>query len=125
MFAALAVGTFGLYRPRLRDLPLTALTVFAVALVIFGVNLLLRRTGLHPKANYFYSVENGGEPAAGAVLPLDPAAVPLSAAQHRDPHGLRRTGHVLLRPRRAARREPRRCRKQGRIKTRAVLCVLR
>ncbi len=62
MFAALAVGTFGLYRPRLRDLPLTALTVFAVALVIFGVNLLLRRTGLHPKANYFYSVETEGNP---------------------------------------------------------------
>lgn len=36
------------------------LTVLLVALAVFCVNLLLRATGLHPKANYFYSVETEG-----------------------------------------------------------------
>ena len=58
----LAVVTFGLYRPRFRDLPKTLLAVMVIALVIFGVNMLLRVTGLHPKANYFYSVETEGNP---------------------------------------------------------------
>ena len=62
LFAALAVGTFGLYRPRMRDLPLTAATLFLIALLVFGFNLLLRRTGLHPGANYFFSVETEGNP---------------------------------------------------------------
>lgn len=56
----LAIAVFGLYRPQLRDLPLTAVTIFCIALIIFGVNLLLRATGLHPKANYFFSVETEG-----------------------------------------------------------------
>ena len=57
---ALAIVTFGLYRPRFRDLPQTGLTVFAVALAVFGVNVALRWTGLHPRANYFFSVETEG-----------------------------------------------------------------
>ena len=73
MFAALAVGTFGLYRPRMRDLPLTAATVFVVALVIFGFNMLLRYTGLHPKANYFFAVETEGN----ALLELFYRWIPL------------------------------------------------
>ena len=62
VIAALAIGTFGLYRPRFRDLPPMVLTLLAVALVVFGINLLLRASGLHPKANYFYSVETEGNP---------------------------------------------------------------
>ena len=30
------------------------------ALIVFGFNMLLRFTGLHPKANYFFSVETEG-----------------------------------------------------------------
>lgn len=60
VITALAIVTFGLYRPRFRDLPVTVLTVLLIALVVFGINLLLRSTGLHPKANYFYSVETEG-----------------------------------------------------------------
>ena len=56
----LALVTFGLFRPRFRDLPRAVVTALAVALCIFLVNLLLRWTGLHPKANYFYSVETEG-----------------------------------------------------------------
>ena len=55
-----ALYTFGLFRPRLRDLPRAILAVFAIAFIIFLFNMLLRWTGLHPKANYFYSVETEG-----------------------------------------------------------------
>lgn len=73
MYAALAVGTFGLYRPRMRDLPMTALTVFLIALAVFGFNILLRTTGLHPKANYFFAVETEGN----ALLELFYRLIPL------------------------------------------------
>ena len=56
----LALASFGLFRPKFRDLPKAALAVLVIAFVIFLFNLLLRRTGLHPKANYFYSVETEG-----------------------------------------------------------------
>ncbi len=56
----LAIVTFGLFRPRLRDLPRAALTVFIVAFCVFLINMLLRWSGLHPKANYFFSVETEG-----------------------------------------------------------------
>ncbi len=56
----LAIVTFGLFRPRLRDLPKAVLAVLLVAFGAFLVNLLLRVSGLHPKANYFYSVETEG-----------------------------------------------------------------
>ena len=56
----LALAAFGLFRPRLRDLPRTVLTILLIAFAAFLFNLLLRWTGLHPKANYFYSVETEG-----------------------------------------------------------------
>ena len=56
----LALVAFGLYRPRLRDLPRAVLTILLISFVIFLVNLLLRWSGLHPRANYFFSVETEG-----------------------------------------------------------------
>ena len=56
----LALVTFGLFRPRFRDLPRAVLAVLAIALGVFLINLLLRWSGLHPKANYFFSVETEG-----------------------------------------------------------------
>ncbi len=56
----LALVTFGLYRPKLRDLPRAVLTAFPIAFGVFLFNLFLRFTGLHPKANYFFSVETEG-----------------------------------------------------------------
>ena len=56
----LSIVTFGLFRPRLKDLPRAILTVLLIAFGAFLVNLLLRWSGLHPKANYFYSVETEG-----------------------------------------------------------------
>ena len=55
-----ALVSFGLFKPRYSDIPKAALTIFILALAIFGVNMLLRQSGLHPKANYFFSVETEG-----------------------------------------------------------------
>ena len=62
MWAALALGTFGLYRPKLSDLPHMMAAFFLIALAIYGVNMVMRTTGLHPRANYFYTVETEGNP---------------------------------------------------------------
>ena len=56
----LALVTFGLYRPRFRDLPRAILTAVIIAFCVFMFNMLLRWTGLHPQANYFFSVETEG-----------------------------------------------------------------
>ncbi|MBR4392851.1 MAG: YwaF family protein [Oscillospiraceae bacterium] len=56
----LALVTFGLYRPRFRDLPRAILTAVIIAFCVFLFNMLLRWSGLHPKANYFFSVETEG-----------------------------------------------------------------
>lgn len=56
----LALVTFGLFRPRFRDLPRAFLTAMLITFGIFCFNMFLRWTGLHPKANYFFSVETEG-----------------------------------------------------------------
>ena len=60
LIEGLALCTFGLYRPSLRDLPGTVVTILAVSFAVFLINLLLRWSGLHPKANYFFTVETEG-----------------------------------------------------------------
>ena len=60
LIEGLALVTFGLYRPRLRDLPGTVLTILIISFGIFVINMLLRWSGLHTKANYFFSVETEG-----------------------------------------------------------------
>ncbi|MBO4407024.1 MAG: YwaF family protein [Clostridia bacterium] len=70
---ALSLVTFGLYRPRFRDILPTVVTLAAVALVAFGISMLFRATGLHPKANYFFSVETEGNP----VLDLFHSWIPI------------------------------------------------
>ena len=63
---ALAIVTLGLFTPRFRDIIPTLGTILCIALAIFGINMLLRWSGLHPKANYFFAVETEGN----AVLEL-------------------------------------------------------
>ena len=60
MLEGLALVTFGLYWPRFRDLAMTALALLLIALAAFGINMVLRGTGLYPRANYFYTVEPEG-----------------------------------------------------------------
>lgn len=62
----LALATFGLYKPKFKDLPMSALALFVIALAACGISLLLRWTGLNPNANYFFSVETEGN----AILEL-------------------------------------------------------
>ena len=59
---ALSIVTFGFYRPRFRDIPMTALTLAAVAFVAFLISLLFRVTGLNAFANYFYTMDPEGNP---------------------------------------------------------------
>ena len=60
LIEGLAIVTFGLYRPALRDMPGTLLAMFLVTFLVFLINMVLRTSGLHPKANYFFSVETEG-----------------------------------------------------------------
>ena len=59
-FGGISVCSFGLYKPEFRDILPTALTALVLAFVIFLVDMLMRSTGLHPYANYFYAVETEG-----------------------------------------------------------------
>ncbi len=56
----LAIVTFGFLRPKFSDIPRTVLAAFAIAFVVFLINVLLRRTGLSPQANYFFSIDTEG-----------------------------------------------------------------
>ena len=56
----LALAVFGLYRPKFSDLPRAVLAALLISLLIFTINLIMRYTGVHPNANYFYSVETEG-----------------------------------------------------------------
>ena len=56
----LALATFGFYRPKFKDFPKTILTIVILLLVITGINLLLIKTGLYDRANYFFTMEHEG-----------------------------------------------------------------
>ena len=60
LIEGLALVTFGMFRPRLRDLPGAILASLLIAFAAFSINMLLRWSSLHPKANYFFSVETEG-----------------------------------------------------------------
>ena len=53
----LAIATFGFYRPEFSDIPETILATFVLTFCITVINILMRRTGLYPNANYFYTIE--------------------------------------------------------------------
>ncbi len=56
----MALLTLNLYRPRMRDLLPAIATALLILLVIFCIDLLMRVSGLYPKANYFYAMETEG-----------------------------------------------------------------
>ena len=60
LIESLSLVTLGLYRPEFKDLPKTVLTLFCISVVIFLIDLLLRTTGLNPRANYFFLMETEG-----------------------------------------------------------------
>ena len=62
LIESIALASYGLYKPTYKDIPKTMLTAVVVSFVIFIINMILRKTGLGPKANYFFSVETEGNP---------------------------------------------------------------
>lgn len=60
MIEAIALVTFGLFRPGFRDVPTTLAAIFAVTFCVFLIDLVLRKTGLCPHANYFFAMETEG-----------------------------------------------------------------
>ena len=62
MIMGLAIASFGLYKPRFKDLPRIVVAMLAIAFTIFMFDMILRWTGLYPNANYFFAVETEGNP---------------------------------------------------------------
>ena len=61
-FGALSLLTLGIYQPKYRDIPKLLTTFAVICTAIFGINLLLRCTGLSPTANYWFNVATEGNP---------------------------------------------------------------
>ena len=62
LIEALALVTFGFFRPQFRDLPATLAAIFGITFCVFLIALVLRRTGLCSHANYFFAMETEGNP---------------------------------------------------------------
>ncbi len=56
----LALATLGFYRPKFKDFPKTILTIVILLFVISDINILLIKTGLYERANYFFTMEHEG-----------------------------------------------------------------
>ena len=53
----LALATFGFYKPEFSDIPKAMLTSLILVFFTTVINILMRRTGVYPNANYFYTIE--------------------------------------------------------------------
>ncbi len=51
-----------LYKPKYKDVPKFMLALVCVGAVMFVVNLILRKTGLCPKSNYFFTIDQENNP---------------------------------------------------------------
>lgn len=60
IFGSLSIGFFGIKKPDIRDIPEVLLMFFVLSIAIFGVNTVLRVSGLAPDANYFFEMEPEG-----------------------------------------------------------------
>ena len=56
----IALVTFGLYRPRFKDIPGTVKAFFGIGFCAFLIDMGMRLSGLYPNANYFFAVETEG-----------------------------------------------------------------
>ena len=61
-FGSLSLRTFGIYKPKFKDLKRTVITTVILTFVVFLFNMLLRVTGICETANYFFVVEPVGNP---------------------------------------------------------------
>ncbi len=62
VIAGLALATFGLCRPKFKDIIPTTGTLLLITFFIFLFNVLLRATGIYSRANYFFVMETEGNP---------------------------------------------------------------
>lgn len=69
---AIAIVSFGLYRPKFSDLPKTCVVILCISFCVFLINLLFSKTGLYADANYFYSIKPEGNPILGLFYRLIP-----------------------------------------------------
>ena len=72
LIEAIALATYGLYRPKYKDLPKTTLTIVIVTFCIFLIDVFIRVTGLNPHANYFFAMETEGNPVLNIFHNLIP-----------------------------------------------------
>lgn len=61
-FGGIAMWSFGIYKPKYKDMLGCVILALCLTFVIFCINMLMRKTGLNPHANYFYCVETDGNP---------------------------------------------------------------
>lgn len=52
---SISLMTTGMYRPTIKSLPMFYLLTFIISLTMFGINTLLRVSGIYTEANYFYT----------------------------------------------------------------------
>ena len=69
---AILIYTLDFYKPKYRDIPGSVLMLLAVSLVVFGINLLLRFTGLCASSNYFFLMDTEGNPVLEILYGLIP-----------------------------------------------------
>ena len=69
---ALALLTFGFYRPDYRDIPKAMAILVLLGLTMYGLNMFLRRSGLYDRANYFFTVETEENPVLELLYSLIP-----------------------------------------------------
>lgn len=62
LMAPLFLSGLNLYQPKYKDIPYFMLALVCVGAVMFGVNIVLRKTGLCPKANYFFTIDQEKNP---------------------------------------------------------------
>ena len=65
-FGSFALAALGLYKPKFKDLPLTALSALVILVLIFLLNVLLRATGLNAHSNYFFA----NDPETNSILQM-------------------------------------------------------
>lgn len=73
LMAPLLLTGLGLYRPEYKDTLSFAVMMLLAAAVAYGVNMLLRVTGLVPSANYFFTIDDENNP----ILMLFHKLIPL------------------------------------------------
>lgn len=65
-FGSLALGALGLYKPKYKDLFLTAVSAAVILVIIFLLNVFFRETGLNVHSNYFFA----NDPETNSILQM-------------------------------------------------------